>query len=283
MAGEHVFTDDGVRLWFEAEGAGVPLVLCHGGPGLWDNLSGLAALLTDTARVIRWEQRGCGRSDRRGPYTVDRYVTDLDQLREHLGYERWVVGGHSWGATFALRYALGKPARVAGLICISSTGIGQAWKSAYHAEADRRLTAEQRCRRDELRLVNRSKDEEREYRILCWAPDFADRSRAHDLARLEASAPFETNYECNAALNAETREWDEEAGPHPYRRLQAPTLILHGAADPRPTWAVESLSAALPRAELHVLSSAGHLPWVETSGGTAGLLKAFLRDIVDDL
>lgn len=79
------------------------------GPGLWDNLGGLAALVAPSATVIRWEQRGCGRSDRAGPYQLDRSIEDLDQLRAHLGFDRWIVGGHSWGATLALHYALSRP------------------------------------------------------------------------------------------------------------------------------------------------------------------------------
>ena len=38
-----VLTDDGVRLWATSQGRGLPLVLCHGGPGMWDNLTDLAA------------------------------------------------------------------------------------------------------------------------------------------------------------------------------------------------------------------------------------------------
>jgi pimeloyl-ACP methyl ester carboxylesterase len=65
-------TDDGCRLWTTRTGTGEPLVLCHGGPGFWDTFEDLAGLLADVAAVHRWDQRGCGRSERRGPYTVAR-------------------------------------------------------------------------------------------------------------------------------------------------------------------------------------------------------------------
>jgi pimeloyl-ACP methyl ester carboxylesterase len=67
-----VRTDDGCRLWALQTGHGPPLVLCHGGPGLWDMFDDLAPTLADAARVVRWDQRGCGRSERRGPFTVPR-------------------------------------------------------------------------------------------------------------------------------------------------------------------------------------------------------------------
>ncbi|HEX9268629.1 MAG TPA: alpha/beta fold hydrolase [Candidatus Limnocylindria bacterium] len=119
-------TDDGVRLWAATDGpAGAPgLVLCHGGPGLWDYLEPFAVLLAGTARGIRYDQRGCGRSGgAAGPYTLERFVEDIDAVRRAAGFERWIAGGHSWGATLALHYALAHPDRVEGLLYVSGVGL----------------------------------------------------------------------------------------------------------------------------------------------------------------
>jgi hypothetical protein len=75
-----------------------PVVLCHGGVGRSEYLQPVAEALTAAARVHRWEQRGCGRSQRVGPYSIARYLHDLECLRRHFGHERWLVAGHSWGA-----------------------------------------------------------------------------------------------------------------------------------------------------------------------------------------
>jgi proline iminopeptidase len=62
---------DGAELWTAVSGTGPPVVCLHGGPGLWDYLGSLAALLDDTFTVIRFEQRGCGRSSAYGgPFTA---------------------------------------------------------------------------------------------------------------------------------------------------------------------------------------------------------------------
>jgi proline iminopeptidase len=53
---------DGARLWTARAGAGPPVVLCHGGPGLCDNLAPVSDLVEDIATVYRFDQRGCGRS-----------------------------------------------------------------------------------------------------------------------------------------------------------------------------------------------------------------------------
>ncbi len=80
---------DGTRLWCVTSGSGPPVVLCHGGPGLWDYLGDLAALLEDDCTVIRFEQRGCGRSAGQagGPFTLAQAVDDLEQVRQALGFE----------------------------------------------------------------------------------------------------------------------------------------------------------------------------------------------------
>lgn len=118
------------------------LVLCHGGPGLWDMFDDMAGMLNDRATVVRWDQRGCGRSEPcAGPWTSGRFVADLDAVRRHFALERIALLGHSWGASLALNYALAHPERVAALIYVSGTGIGPDadWHGAYEANLLARL------------------------------------------------------------------------------------------------------------------------------------------------
>src|SRR5262249_59493035 len=72
-----------------------------------------------TWRAVLFHQRGCGRStphaELRENTTWD-LVADIERLREHLGIDRWVVFGGSWGSTLALAYADTHPRRVAALV-----------------------------------------------------------------------------------------------------------------------------------------------------------------------
>jgi proline iminopeptidase len=100
-------TDDGASLSVMISGEGRALVLCHGGPGLWDYFDDLAHDLEDLVTVVRWDQRGCGRSTGgREPHSVARYVEDLDTIRAALDLDRWIVGGHSWGAAIGSTYTV---------------------------------------------------------------------------------------------------------------------------------------------------------------------------------
>jgi proline iminopeptidase len=270
-----VETDDSVVLWTVEDGAGTPVALCHGGPGLWDYLAPVSVLARGSSKVVRWDQRGCGRSGATSSHSVRRYVEDLETIRKAYAVERWVVGGHSWGASLALRYALQHPDRTLGLIYLSGVGIGREWNAAYHVEADRRRTDAERVRLYDLASRSRTAPEEREYRYLSWLPDFATRRAAEEhIGQLDA--PFPINHEANRRIVGETKQWDEPELALECATLTAPTLVVHGELDPRPAWAIDSLVAALPDATVETLSGAGHLPWLEDPAGFSRPLREFL-------
>ncbi|HEX9337051.1 MAG TPA: prolyl aminopeptidase [Pseudonocardiaceae bacterium] len=117
---------DGNQVYWETCGnpAGKPLVLLHGGPGQGCNERMREAYDMQRYRVVLYDQRGCGRStpSAADPATDMRYnttahlVADLELLREHLGIERWLLRGGSWGCTLALAYALRYPHRVSEIV-----------------------------------------------------------------------------------------------------------------------------------------------------------------------
>lgn len=130
--------DDGPRLAVRRSGRTLdlpPVVLVHGGPGLWDYLAPVAALIDDLTAVYRYDQRGCGSSDPSLDQSFDRHVTDLDQLRSALGLQRWAVVGHSFGATLALAYAspiqTTHPTSVTSAASASATGTRRTSRSGY--------------------------------------------------------------------------------------------------------------------------------------------------------
>ncbi len=75
-----VVTNNGVSLSTAATGEGRPhVVWLHGGPGMFDYLAPAARAVTFGTHV-RFDQRGCGRSDRVGPYTLERYLQDVEEI-----------------------------------------------------------------------------------------------------------------------------------------------------------------------------------------------------------
>lgn len=187
-------TEDGIRLWAAKTGDGEPVVFCHGGPGLWDMMADVAADLSAAATVCRWDQRGCGQSERRGPYSVETTVADLDAVRAHFGWDRVALLGHSWGAQLALRYTLAHPDRVTKLVYVSGTGIDD--DSTWHADYERNLRnalGSRLTRWESLAAKDRTAEEDREYCVLQWSADFADRERALDHAEAMADPWFDAS------------------------------------------------------------------------------------------
>ena len=122
------------RLWSTARGRGTPLLMFNGGPGTDDYLGPVAEMIDDLCRVIRFEPRGCGRSDWDGNYDVDMLLADAEAVRHEYGAERSIVAGHSFGPSAALAYTLKYPSRVMGLIGIAGGNVlnDRTWSEVYH-------------------------------------------------------------------------------------------------------------------------------------------------------
>jgi proline iminopeptidase len=266
-----VCADDNCRLWTAETGRGEPLIMCHGGPGLWDMTSSFSARLAGSFRVIRWDQRGCGRSEHRGPYSVARCVADLDAVRAQAGAQKPALFGHSWGATLALRYALDYPDRVSSLVYACGTGLGWAWREPFYQAIAARL-APHRARIDELQ----AQGEDREAAILQWSAEFSD-GHAREHAEEMATPWFGLNHECYQEIWAELeRTWREDDLIGQCRGLEVPVLVIDGARDLRPRWAVDSLARALPRVTRVILPGVGHIPWLEAPEEFTRCLAEFL-------
>ena len=98
---------------------GLPVLFIHGGPGSGCDAMSRRFFDPNIYRIVTFDQRGCGRST---PYaslennTTWHLVEDIERIREHLGIDKWVLFGGSWGSTLSLAYAQTHPDRVLGLI-----------------------------------------------------------------------------------------------------------------------------------------------------------------------
>ena len=108
-------------MYYEQSGnpRGVPVVFLHGGPGSGASASHRQFFDPAFYRIVIFDQRGAGRSLPLGELrdnTTPNLIADMEMLRKHLGIERWMVFGGSWGSTLALAYAEHCPARCMALI-----------------------------------------------------------------------------------------------------------------------------------------------------------------------
>ncbi|NBD13989.1 prolyl aminopeptidase [Corallococcus silvisoli] len=111
----------GHSLYFEESGNpnGKPVVFVHGGPGGGTDSKQRRFFDPSAYRIILFDQRGCGRSTPHASLEMNTtwdLVADMERLREHLGLERWMLFGGSWGSTLSLAYAEAHPERVTELV-----------------------------------------------------------------------------------------------------------------------------------------------------------------------
>jgi proline iminopeptidase len=98
---------------------GLPAVFLHGGPGACCEPYHRGFFNPERYRVVLFDQRGSGRSNPHAALegnSTPQLIADIERLRQHLGIDRWVVFGGSWGSTLGLAYAQAHPDRVLGLI-----------------------------------------------------------------------------------------------------------------------------------------------------------------------
>lgn len=275
---------------------GRPVVFLHGGPG-----GGIVPdyrRFFDPAayRIVLFDQRGSGRSTPHANLeenTTWHLVTDIEQLRERLGIESWVVFGGSWGSTLALAYSETHPERARALIlrgiflCRQSeikwfyqeganAVFPDVWEqfveiipeserddmlNAYH----RRLTGDD----ESVRL-----DAARRWSV--WEgstsklhPDqnlinhFADPHLALSLARIEC------HYFVNKIFMESENQLIENIGA--IRHI--PAVIVQGRYDVVcPMMSAWDLHRAWPEAELQIIPDAGHSAL--ESGTTSALVEA---------
>lgn len=117
---------NGLAMYYELAGAGEPVVLIGGLSSDVSLTAGLAAPLSATYRVLRFDNRGAGRSGKPDvPYTIPMMANDTAALMTAVGIPRAHVLGISMGGRIALELALSHPERVGKLILVSTSAAGR--------------------------------------------------------------------------------------------------------------------------------------------------------------
>lgn len=113
--------DDLHSLYIDESGSpnGIPVLFIHGGPGGSCGRYDRRYFDPERYRIILYDQRGAGRSTPHAELTDNtsqNLVADIEKIRAHLGVEKWVLFGGSWGSTLSVLYAETHPENVLGMI-----------------------------------------------------------------------------------------------------------------------------------------------------------------------
>lgn len=279
------------ELYVEQEGKGIPIVLLHGGPGATHHyFHPFFSKAAKFARVIYYDQRGCGISDYKpgSGYTVDQAVEDLETLKKALGFEKWVVLGHSYGGYLAQRYAMKHPESVMGLILLTAA-TGLVGKVEGTRQYDYISDAERQRMRDigrELNdLVKEKKIPPEKYLELLvynrhingdWKRQSYYRPSMDDLARM-ALYEWKQDSDFNSRMSQDMAQVNLEGA---FAGCPIPTLIMESKWDL--TWTPdkpEVLHQNHPGSQMIVFEKSGHSPFADEPDEFFPALSTFMKSL----
>jgi pimeloyl-ACP methyl ester carboxylesterase len=121
-SGKGAYADvNGIKLYYEVQGKGRPLILLHGGLGAIEMFGPNLPALAKVRKVVAVDLQGHGRTaDIDRPFSVEAMADDIAALAKHLGLERPDVMGYSLGGGVAVALALRHPELVGKLVVVST-------------------------------------------------------------------------------------------------------------------------------------------------------------------
>ena len=279
---------EGHSLYWETSGNpdGKPAVVLHGGPGSGSSPRTRNLFDPDRYRVVQFDQRNAGRSTPSASdpvvdlsaNTTRHLIADIEALRVHLGIERWLVEGGSWGVTLGLAYAQAHPERVTELVFAAVTAGDRSETDWITRDMGRVFPREWERFRDVVPPADRDGDLAAAYSRLLHDPDPEVRARAAyewclwedtHMSLAPDAEPFLSVAEPDFQLafaRLVTHFWshgcflEEEQLLRNMERLHGiPGVLIHGRYDVSgPLGTAWALHRAWPGSELVVLDDTGH-------------------------
>ena len=275
-----------LKLYYEMEGEGDPLILLNGGPGFpHDYLQEMRAL-APYARLVFYDQRGTGKSDKAAPggYTVDANVEDVENVRRALNLGRCRILGHSWGGMLAQAYVLKYPGNVGKLI-LADTFSSAADCNAALARMRASVPPETRALYAEYERAGLYKGRN------SYPPEYqAALDIAYEQIFISIPPPeYLTDTFAKIAYDVYRAMWGEEtefkvtgtlaafnAEPR-LHEIGIPTLVVVGASDMPTVAMAEKTAHLIPDAQLEVFEHSRHFPFIEEKNKFFRLVSAFLK------
>jgi proline iminopeptidase len=280
-------TSNGLKLYYEIEGEGQPLILLSGGPGFsHEYLQPLRALASD-AQLIFLDQRGTGRSDKANPqdYTVEANVEDVEQLRRELQLDSCMIFGHSWGGMLAQAYVLKYPTHVSKLV------LANTFSSVTEVNAS--LMRMRSAVPEETRAIYERYEQEGLYRNRDHYPEEyqAALDIAYEPVFISVPPPdYLQNMFSTVAYDVYRVMWGEESEfkitgtlaqfdvTAQLREIHIPTLVLVGASDMPTVAMAQNTAKSISNARLEVFEHSRHFPFIEEPDTFLRVMRRFVQD-----
>jgi len=271
------FQAHSATIYYEVLGSGdaTPLIVVNGGPGFdhtYEHVSSVWETFAKKRRVIFYDQRGTGRSPatKDQTYTLADQISDLEDLRTHVGADRIELLGHSWGGYLVMAYAASHAEHIAHLIIVDSAA--PKFKETIFLFDN--VFPEGTERQQSLNFAEEMGDKKaqdtdlREYfSMLFYSPENRDKF----IATVQPSA---YKRDINEAVVKDIERFDLNPELH---KFKCPTLVITGRYDINVAPAVAyKIHQAIPGSEFAVFERSGHLPFFEEPDEFVRVTEQFL-------
>lgn len=252
---------DGSSAESQAAGAVVLIHELGGSIASWD---GIVSALSASRRVVRYDQRGHGESEKvRAPFSLADQVDDLRTLLDALSLNQpcWLVAAAA-GAAIAVEFAARYPARVAGIVmCAPALDVDPSRRGYLRERAQRARTHGMRA------IIDSTLDQS-------WPAVLRDDSRALDAYRAYRARLLANDPVCYALANDALSDIDLHAQ---LPALRCPCLLLAGEHDLQRPPARVAAQAALIAGSTFDTVPGGHLMAVQKPAQVLDRIQAFIE------
>ncbi len=239
---DKILNNNGTKIWTTVNGQGFPLILCNGGPGCDDYLEPVSKMLEDLCQIVRFEPRGCGRSDYDGNYDLETTLGDIEFIRKEYNFNQIIIGGHSAGPGVALAYTIKYPQNVVGLIGLAGGKIvnDRKWSEIYHENLEKQGE-------DYGGKIFQADPEVNKIGNKTWSEYIRNPNLLSDIAGINITAVF---------INAEK--------------------------DIRPNWPTQQIANLILKGEYYEIKDAAHSIWLTHYDELKTLLREKIKNIIPD-
>jgi pimeloyl-ACP methyl ester carboxylesterase len=257
---------NGVELYYESCGKGLPLVFAHGGGGSLLQWAYQVPHFSERYRVVTFDNRGHGRSESpQEAYSIEVFAEDILGLFDALSLERVVLIGLTMGAMTALRFALDHPDRLLGMVLVSASEGGRA------AMRERFETSAQIAESHGMEMLAEG------FCSVLFSPWFQQEKSDFVLAcrrGMQAASP--EGYARSIRALAERQPLRDRLS-----EIRVKTLVVIGEDDVTefPLEDADLYARGIPDAKLAKIRKAGHLANIEQADVFNSLLDRFLDEL----
>lgn len=277
---------NGHKVWTKRVGnSRIKLLLLHGGPGLsHDYMNCFADILPGEGYEVHlYDQLGCDLSDRpqdRALWTLERYVTEVEEVRQALDLTNFILIGHSWGSVLAIEYALRHQDRLRAMI-LSNMTASAADYDAYNSRLEAQLPDHARKTLQQIQTTGGY--ESPAYGDIIqniYFPAHAIRMKPWPeevMRSLQNANPAIGNALIGPdqfRFTGELEHWDRWQA---LKRITVPTLTIGAAHDFMNPVSIRREAAILPRGECFISQTGSHLAMWDDQKSYFAAVDRFLR------